>query len=122
MVTTLDFRRNDKIYTVAIATAHFILINRDLYDTLTPPPEIPETPSDAIVYRAKIKEVSDLDNDGEQEYTVLLNECADFDCGNFVSYIKIYKYNPEKDNYYVVDEFKTNPEKIEPEIVPGSGY
>ena len=115
VTTTLDFRRNDKIYTVTIAKAHFNLINRDLYNSLTPPP-ILSTPSDSIVYRAKIKEVSDLDNDGEQEFTVLLNICTDFDCSDFVSFIKIYKYNSEKDEYYVFDEFETEPEEIKPEI------
>jgi hypothetical protein len=117
MVTELDFRRNDKVYTVTIARAHFNLINRDLYN-LTPPPIFPENPSDAIWYWAKIKEVSDLDNDGEQEFTVLLNKCTNFDytdsgCRDFVSYIKIYKYNPEKDEYFVLDEFEVVPEKIE---------
>jgi hypothetical protein len=116
VATTLDFRRNDKIYTVTIAKAHFNLINRDLYNSLTPPPILP-TPSDSIVYRAKIKEVSDLDNDGEQEYTVLLDECKDWDCNDYVSYIKIYKYNPEKDEYYVFNKFETEPEEIKPEII-----
>jgi hypothetical protein len=117
MVTQLDFRRNDKIYTVTIAKAHFNLINRDLYNTLTPHPILP-TPSDQIWYWAKIKEVSDLDNDGEQEFTVLLNRCTNFDntdgCRDFISYIKIYKYNPEKDEYFVFDEFETKPEEIKP--------
>mgnify|MGYP002079520101 CR=1 FL=1 len=116
VVTTLNFIRNQKNYTVTIATAHFILINRDLYNSLTPPPKLPEKPSDSVFYRAKIKEVSDIDNDGEQEYTVLLNKCADSNCSSFVSYIKIYKYNQEKDEFYVFSEFETEPEEIEAKI------
>lgn len=117
VATTLDFHRNGKIYAVKIATAHFIVINRDLYDSLTPPPKIPEKPSDSIVYRAKIKEISDLDKDGEQEYTVLLNECKDWDCADFVSFIKVFKYDPEKDEYYVFKVFQTDPEEIKPNFI-----
>lgn len=113
VANTLEFNRNEKIYTVTVATSTILLIRKG---TTTPLQQTPELPSDAKQYRAKIKEVSDIDNDGEQEYIVLLNECHNFDCSDFVSHIKIYKYNPEIDNFYVFDEFKTDPEKIELEF------
>lgn len=111
-----DFQRNGKKYTITIAKAYLPLINRELFDTLTPLPPMPELPPNVKTYRAVIKEISDIDKDGEQEYIILMNECTDLECRDFVSYIRIYKYDLEKDNYYVSDEFETIPEEIELKI------
>lgn len=111
-----EFQRENKKYTVIIENVYLPLMKRDLYETLTPPPSMPELPPDVKTYRAKIKEIIDLDNDGEQEYTILVNECTDLECKDFVSFIRIYKYDPEKDNYYIFDEFETTPEEIELKI------
>ncbi|MBN8579396.1 MAG: LysM peptidoglycan-binding domain-containing protein [Anaerolineae bacterium] len=116
VITTLDFQRNGKIYTVTITTSELILMHRSSDETTTPLPHLPESPSVSKIYRAKIKDIADLDNDGEQEYVILLNECMDLECRDFFSYIQIYKYDLEKDNYYMSDEFETSPEEIELKI------
>lgn len=92
---SVEFYRNGKTYEIFLGYE----LGQAFFRS-TPFPEIPENKKENRISSADVVWYGDLDNDGEIEVIVSI-----LDLGSYLSeMVRVYRYDPMLDDYYVADE------------------